>query len=277
MDEHIIEAIGKAKIVIKDGKVVEVGEPEIDYCPLFHKHRNMETLTKEAIKDNIEFRIKDFGMCTPQREIKMKDFLSFGISETISTLLKENIIDCAIMVCEGCGTVIIDNSETAQGVGGRVSGLVKTSPIPEIIEKIGKDKVINPENAAVQQVKGIELAIDEGYKNIAVTVAGTEDLNEIKKINNSIEDVNIYVFGVHTTGLSEEDAIELINNCDVITACASKYVWEICEKEAIFKVGESIPIYAMTPKGKEFMELRLEKIGGKQPKKDNPRHPQPLI
>lgn len=68
MNEHIIEAIGKAKIVIKDGKVVEVGEPEIDYCPLFHKHRNMETLTKEAIKDNIEFRIKDFLECVPHKE-----------------------------------------------------------------------------------------------------------------------------------------------------------------------------------------------------------------
>ena len=37
MDEHVIEALGRAKITIKDGKVVDVGEPMIEYCPLFHK------------------------------------------------------------------------------------------------------------------------------------------------------------------------------------------------------------------------------------------------
>lgn len=277
MDEHIIEALGKAKVVIKDGKVVNVSEPEIDYCPLFHRHRNIEKLTPEAIKENIQFRIDDFGMCTPQRDIKMEDFLSFGISETLSTLLDVNLIDCAIMVCEGCGTVIIDDSKTAQGVGGRVSGLVKTSPIPEIIEKIGEDKTVDPENASVNQVRGIELAIDEGYKNIAVTIAGTQDLDEINKIKKTNTDLNIYLFGVHTTGLSHEDARALIENCDVVTACASKYIWEICEEEALFKVGEEVPIYAVSPKGKEFMSLRLEKIGGPKPKKENPRQPEPLI
>jgi hypothetical protein len=33
-DEHIIEAIGRCRIVIRDGKVVEVGEAVIKDCPL---------------------------------------------------------------------------------------------------------------------------------------------------------------------------------------------------------------------------------------------------
>ena len=33
-DEHIIEAIGRSRIVIKNGKVVEVGEALISDCPL---------------------------------------------------------------------------------------------------------------------------------------------------------------------------------------------------------------------------------------------------
>ncbi|MDP3624888.1 MAG: DUF2099 family protein, partial [Methanobacteriaceae archaeon] len=93
MDEHVIEAMGKAKIIVKDGKVVDVGDPQIDYCPLFHKYRGIEKLDSESIKKNIEFRINDFGMCSPERNLKMKDFLSFGISETISTLLEEKIVD----------------------------------------------------------------------------------------------------------------------------------------------------------------------------------------
>ena len=66
-------SLGKSKIVIKDGKVVKVEEPQINYCPLFHKYRNIEKLNPQVVKDNIKFRIKDFGMCTSQRELKMRD------------------------------------------------------------------------------------------------------------------------------------------------------------------------------------------------------------
>ena len=47
--------------------------------------------------------------------------------------------------------------------------------------------------------------------------------------------------------------------------------------ESIKTVGQSIPIYAKTKKGKEFLEMRLEKIGGEKPKKENPDLPYPLI
>jgi len=276
MDEHIVEAMGKAKVVIKDGKVIEIEDPKIEYCPLFHKHRGIEKIDKESIKKNMEFRIEDFGMCSPSREVFMKDFLSFGVSETLSTLLDENIIDCAIMVCEGCGTVIVTESEMAQGVGGRVSGLVKTSPIPEIMEKIGIKNILDPKTAAINQIKGIELAIKQGFKNIAVTIADSKELKVIREIEKSNKDLAIYIFSVHTTGFDSKDAKELFDYCDIITGCASKPIREIGDEIAIMKVGESIPIYAATKKGKEFLERRIEKIGGLKPKKD-PKLPKPLI
>jgi len=74
MDEHEIEALGKSKIVIKNGKVVSVEEPIIDYCPLFDKYRGIKKLTKDSIKENIEFRIQDFGMCTEDRKISLTGF-----------------------------------------------------------------------------------------------------------------------------------------------------------------------------------------------------------
>ncbi|MDL2270266.1 DUF2099 family protein [Methanobrevibacter sp. OttesenSCG-928-I08] len=277
MDEHIIEALGKAKIKIQNGKIVEIEDPEIDYCPLFHKYRNIEKLDKDTIKENIDFRIADFGMCMPNRELRMKDFLSFGISETISTLLDDNVIDSAVIVCEGCGTVIMTEGELVQGIGGRVSGLVKTTPIPEIIAKIGKENIVNPNTAEIDQIGGIELAIKKGFKNIAVTIAYSKDCNEINKLKEENPDVNIYTFVVHTTGLSKEDAEILFNNSDVITSCASKYMREIGDKNSLKIVGQSIPIYARTEKGKEFLELRLAKIGGEKPKKENPKIPDPLI
>lgn len=277
MSEHIIEALGLSRITIKDGKVVSVSEPEVEYCPLFDHHRGIKKLTTEVIEKNIQFRIDDFGMCTAKRQLRMKDFLNFGISEIMCTLLDENVIDSVVMVLEGCGTLIVSEAELVQGIGGRVSGLVKTSPIPELIEKIGKENIVDPENATINQIEGIELAISQGFKNIAVTIAMASDAEKIKELKQKNPDVNIYVFVVHTSKRTPEEARALFDICDVATACASKYMREIGEKESVKIVGQSIPIYARTEDGKRFLEMRLEKIGGEKPKKDNPDLPYPLI
>lgn len=54
-----------------------------------------------------------------------------------------------------------------------MSGLVRTSPIPEIIKKIelAGGIVLDPETARVDQTAGTTLAFAEGYRKIAVTVA----------------------------------------------------------------------------------------------------------
>lgn len=277
MSKHTIEALGLSKVTVENGKVVDVTEPQVEYCPLFHKYQGIEKLTKEAIAKNIQFRIDDFGMCTAKRQLKMKDFLSFGISEILSTLLSEGEIDCAVMVCEGCGTVIITESEMAQGVGGRVSGLVETSPIPEVIAGIGEENVVDAKTAKIDQIEGIQLAISKGYKNIAVTIALPSDCEKINQLKEENPDINIYVFVVHTSKRTPEEARILFDTCDVATGCASKNVREIGYEESLKTVGQSIPIFAKTEIGKKFIEMRLNKIGGEKPKKDNPKIPHPLI
>lgn len=277
MSKHIIEALGLSRITIENGKVVDVTEPQVEYCPLFHHHRGIEKLTKKVIGENIQFRIDDFGMCTPERQLRMKDFLSFGISEIMCTLLEKNEIDCVVMVLEGCGTVIVTEPELVQGIGGRVSGLVETSPIPELVPEIGEENVLNRETAEINQVEGIKLAISQGYKNIAVTIAVASDAEKIKEIKREYPDINIYVFVVHTSKRTPEEARALFDVCDVATGCASKYMREIGYKESLKIVGQSIPIFSKTEDGKRFLELRLEKIGGEKPKKDKPDLPYPLI
>ena len=93
MGRHVMECLGKTRVVIEDGKVVEVGEPRVKCCPLFKKYRGIDELNKDTIKENIEYRINKFGMCTENRETRMKDFLNFGISEILSLALKEKKID----------------------------------------------------------------------------------------------------------------------------------------------------------------------------------------
>jgi len=70
-DEHIVEAIGRTRVVIRAGSVVEVGEPCITECPLARRFAVPVTdFTPEAIRANIENRIRSFGMCTERREVK---------------------------------------------------------------------------------------------------------------------------------------------------------------------------------------------------------------
>lgn len=276
MDEHVIEALGKTKIVVRNGKVVEVGEPKINYCPLFDKYRGIKEITPETAKENIEFRIKDFGMCTSKRKLRMKDFLSFGVSETLGTLLDEKIIDCAVIVSEGCGTVIVEDPEFVQGMAGRISAFLSTSPIEKIIVAVGPQNVLNPETAEINQIEGVLKAIEMGHKKIAVSVISSEDSKKLRDIEKENEGVNIYIFAAHVSEMSEEEAEELFDYADVITGCASKYIREVGEKREIFTAGASIPIYGVSEAGEKFLKRRIEKIGGLKNKKDA-KIPDPLI
>jgi len=60
----------------------------------------------------------------------------------MQTWLKKGLIDCAVVVCEGAGTVITSNGDFVQSIGARLTGIIKTSPILEVIERIKKDKGI---------------------------------------------------------------------------------------------------------------------------------------
>ena len=276
MDEHVIEALGKAKVKVKNGKVVEVGEPKIDYCPIFDKYRGIKKLTPETIKENIEFRIEEFGMCTEERTMRMQDFLSFGVSETLTSMVEEGEIDAVVSVCEGCGTVILTEPDIIQGTGGRVSGLVSTCPIDKLLDEVGRDKVLDPDNASIDQIAGTIKAIKMGYKRIAVTIVSAADALKLREIESEHENVNIFIFVAHVTGMSEDNAVTIFDNADVVTGCASKYIRKIGHENEYFVAGESIPIFGVTAAGKRFLELRIKKIGGMKDKKDV-KIPKPLI
>jgi len=137
-DEHIIEAIGKSRIVVRDGKIVEVGSAVITTCPLAERFAiPVHLITPDAVRDNFSNRISAYGMCTNAREVLGSgEFVGFGASELVSAGLRLGILDCAVIASDGAGTVIVKNPELVQGIGGRMSGLVKTSALPDVIKKI---------------------------------------------------------------------------------------------------------------------------------------------
>lgn len=261
-DKHVIEALGKTRIVIKDGEVVSVDEPMIDYCPIFGKYHNIEHITRGDIRKNIEYRINDFGMCTANRKLRMDDMLSVGISEILRSNLQLKNIDCVVGACEGIGTLIMDEADLIQGVGGRVSGLISTTPIPELIKQVGEDNVLNPETAELNQLKGLKMAIDKGYKNIAVTIIPSAMIKEIRQYPVP-DDVNVYIFVAHTTAVSEELAKMAFECADIVTACASREIVNMAQIKKPYYYGKSVPIFAVSADGRKFLDARLNDIGKK--------------
>lgn len=256
-DKHIIEALGKTEIIIENGEITKIGEPNIDYCPIFGKYHNIEHITKEDIKKNIEYRINDFGMCTPNRKTKLKDMLSVGVSEILRSNVELGNIDCVVGACEGTGTVLITDPDTVQGVGGRVSGLISTTPIPEVINKLGKENILDPENATLNQLEGLKKALKLGYKNIALTILPSEMIKEIREYPVP-SDVNVYIFVAHTTKTKKEDVKMIFDNADIVTACASKNIIEYAQERKPYYYGKSVPIYAVSENGHKLLDARLK-------------------
>lgn len=279
-DKHVIEALGKAEVVIENGKITYIGEPVVDYCSIFDNGQHNGDLTKEFIKSNINKRIEEFGMCTPQRSFDVEDTMSFGTSETLKTNMINGNVDCVVGACEGVGTLLIDDADLVQGVGGRVSALISTTPIDEVIDNVGRDNVLNPETAELNPLKGLEMAIERGYKNITITIIPTEMVRDLRQYPKP-ENVNIFIFVAHTTNVSQKEAEMLFDYADVISGCSSINIRETAEERKPYYAGKKVPLYAVTENGRKLLNERLEYIGyelcEKMYPQDFTQSPKPLI
>ncbi len=259
-NRHVIEAMGKTTVVIEDGKIVSIGKPAVTYCPLFMKHRGIKEITSEVVRENIEFRMRDFGMCGPDRKMRMKDFLTYGVSELLAMAVSDGILDAAVLVSDGAGTVVVTDPELIQGIGGRISGMIETTPIAEVIEAVGRENVLDPGKGSIDQFNGTHLAFKLGHRKVGVTVAKASEARMIRDGFGS----SVMLFAVHTTGADQKDARSFFETCDIISACASKWVREEARSHALLQVGNKVPIYAASEAGKRLLETRIAQLGGKR-------------
>lgn len=271
-NRHVIEAMGKTKVVIEDGKVVSIGKPAVTYCPLFMKHRGIEEITSDVVRENVEFRMRDYGMCSPSRKMRMKDFLTYGVSELLAMAVSQGTLQAAVLVADGAGTVVVTDPELIQGIGGRISGIIETTPIAEVVLAVGRENVLDPDKGSIDQFNGTQLAFKQGHRKVGVTVAKAEDARMIRDGFGS----SVMIFAVHTTGADQKDARLFFETCDVVSACASRWVREEAKSRALLQVGNKIPIYAASETGKHLLETRIAQLGGR--KESGPEDaPRPLL
>ncbi len=254
-DRHVFETLGKARVIVENGKVVEVGRPLLTYCRLWEKMRGIKAINEQVIQENIDFRIRDFGMCTRDRIVEMETFVGFGASETFMTALRRGLLDSTVTVCEGAGTVITANPALVQGIGARLSGVIETSPVEGIIEKlIAKGgTILDPPR--IDQPAGLQNALDRGLKKVGVTVSSVDVAQQCRAISQ-----DAVIFGVHLTDISRKDAEEFFGLADLITACASQVIRVFAKERALLQAGTAIPIFALTPIGKELLLERAKEI-----------------
>ena len=178
--------------------------------------------------------------------------------------MREGLVDAAVVVCEGAGTVVATRPEVLQAIGAHMTGLVKTEPIKEIQDGLEKRGcLLLDRQSTMDQVRGFEQAASLGFKKIAVTVAGSRAI-DAQALRELEAEVGLWplILAVHTTGISESEALALAENCDLVWSCASRSVREVVGKMAQMQIGISIPVFALTQEGKRLILNRALHFSG---------------
>lgn len=187
--------------------------------------------------------------------------VTFGASETISSAFSEDLVDAAVIVSNNLGTIITTNAECTQGAVKRMTGLFYTSPSEAIMQTAYESGIIPvfPYTAEIDQIAGVKKAIDLGYKKIAVTLASSDNIlmSQLTEIERENQDITLFKFALCSTGISQQAAIAMKENADIVWSCASKQIIEYIEPYSLAQVGIKIPVHIMTFKGWGLVQCHL--------------------
>jgi putative methanogenesis marker protein 8 len=261
MSRHVVMCCG-ARVEVVGTEVRVLDEPLTKRCPLQATAYGYEEIDRDVVKRKMEMKIGGLGFASKERAFITKHQVPYGASEMIMSCLEEGVFDCAVTVCEGTGTVLASTPELVQAIGAFLSGIVETTPVPEIIEKLkkGGGVVLDESTATIDQVKGVKLAAKRGCRRIAVTVAGFRswEIPRIRELEEKLK-VDVTIFTVCTTRSEPKDVQNLLLS-DLVWACNSKVVREMVAPKAVFQLGVAIPVFALTDKGKRTIFTHLMKM-----------------
>jgi putative methanogenesis marker protein 8 len=262
--EHEIYCCG-ARVRISRRGVQVLTEPTVEHCPLHEAMYGTNKINAETVRKSVEKKIAGYGFCCANRMFDSEPIVAYGASEMMCFWLEKGLVDCAVVVCEGAGTVITANGRLVQSIGARLTGIIRTSPIKEVIESIEADGgvVLDRSSARIDQVAGVRRAISLGFKRVAVSVAGfqAKAIGEIRKLEANAK-ADVLIFSVCNTCVRNADVPHIIK-ADVACASASKILREKIGKKALLQIGVTIPVYALTGKGKNLILAYLTELKDK--------------
>jgi len=258
-----------AHVLIHNNKAVAATPTVVKWCPL------SSWLFERDFKENLLAETNDVVIGKNHSFDKTRpletenDPVPFGASESMSDAMRAGKIDCMVSACEGIGTIITTEPKTTLGVGAVMTGLVHTAPNPTLIERstaLG-NIIVHPETARIDQVAGVKMALERGYKKIAVTVAGTkaEDISKIVALKRKHTDAEINIITVCTTNVTQKQTDLIRKHSDIIYSCASGNIRKACARKGS-QLGTKIPVY-LSDKGVQLVAPRLIKMDPSAKKK----------
>ena len=239
-----------------DKKAVTVfDDPVVTHCPLHESLYGTKKIDAQAVKKSVETKIEEFGFCCKDRDFSFDSIVAYGASEMMSVWLEKGLIDCAVVVCDGAGTVITNSGKLVQGIGARLTGIIKTSPIREVIDHIEKNggTILDKTEARIDQAAGVNNAFMAGAKHVAVSVASfqAKAISDIRRLEKT-RGKEAVIFSVCNT-LAKKSDVKHIAKADIACASASTILRNAVGSKALLQVGVTIPVYALTARGKELV------------------------
>jgi len=262
--EHVVQCCG-ARVHVCGEKVEVLSEPRIHHCPLHESLFGFKTIDAEAVQKSVEMKMQAYGFCCRHRDFDDTMIVPYGASEMIKTCMEAELLDCAVVVCEGAGTVVTSNPSLVQGIGAKLTGIIKTSPIKETIRhiKANAGSVLESATAKIDQAEGFRKAAEMGFRRIAVTVAGfqAQQITTVRRLEKKLK-IDATIFSVCNTCVTKGD-VRHIENADIVTASASKTIREQLGPRALMQLGVVIPVFAITGRGKKTMLTYLSRFDEK--------------
>ena len=262
MAEHEFLCRG-ARVRVRDGEVEVLTDPAVSYCPYVAATYGVKRIDRAAVARIVRMKMERFGFCCPHRRFVEKLIVPFGSSEMMSVCLRRGLLDCAVTVCEGAGTVIASDPGLVQGIGAMLNGILRTSPLEPVIRHIEArgGVLLDREEAVIDQVAGVEEAICRGFKRIAVTVIGPRAsiIPKLRELEAEHEGVRLAIFSTCNTLVEERD-LRCLGQADVVCASASRLIREHIGPRALAQLGVSIPVFLLTPLAKELAFTYLTEV-----------------
>ena len=255
-DLHITRGMC-AWVVVSGGRVVDIdASGALNSCPL------QRMLSKSGIEDYANEKIREFGHFTARRRIARSDIaVPYGTSEMFMWAMRKGVLDCAVTVCDGAGTVVSSDPAIVQGIGARMNGLFYTTPISEVLGGLRREGCTVFDDARIDQLRGLMAAIDAGHRKIAVSVnlCCGESLPEIRRIEREAG-VSVLIAGICSTGAEKARAEEAVANADIAWSCASAYMRGE-SRGALLQITTGIPIFVYTRKGLDLVAAYSDSAG----------------
>ncbi len=222
----------------------------------------IDTVDENTVRKVVEKAMSIYGLYTSKRIFPKGRVVPFGASEILSVAMRRGIVDCAVIVCDGVGTVVTSNPELVQGIGSAMTGLIAThldDEILRVVEEMG-GIVLDRSKAIIDQIRGVELAASLGFRRIGVTIAGfrCRNIEAIRRLEDVL-DIETYILSVCNTCIDAFPHLaKHLLRADLVWASASRIVREVVGSKALLQLGIAIPVYALTSRGKKLVLTYLE-------------------